>query len=99
MQSLKQALREATPPTNIKRDLALMNRFQRVYKVIIMAVTVWAFIYTSDYASSGWTSVITGLVLAFYLIMLASGRLTNFFWGLLTNGIWLLIFLIKASFL
>ncbi|WP_231081911.1 nicotinamide mononucleotide transporter [Weissella cibaria] len=87
MQYFKQALREATSPINIKRDLALMNRFQRVY----MAVTIWAFVYTGDYSSSGWTSLITGLVLAFYLIMLASGRLTNFFWGLLTNGIWLLM--------
>ena len=69
MQYLKQALREATSPTNIKRDLALMNRFQRVYLVIIMAVTIWAFVYTGDYSSSGWTSLITGLVLAFYLIM------------------------------
>lgn len=40
MQYLKQALREATSLTNIKRDLALMNRFQRVYMVIIMAVTI-----------------------------------------------------------
>lgn len=91
MQYFKQALREATSPINIKRDLALMNRFQRVYMVVIMAVTIWAFVYTGDYSSSGWTSLITGLVLAFYLIMLASGRLTNFFWGLLTNGIWLLM--------
>lgn len=91
MQYFKQALREATSPINIKRDLALMNRFQRVYMVVIMAVTIWAFVYTGDYSSSGWTSLITGLVLAFYLIMLASGWLTNFFWGLLTNGIWLLM--------
>ena len=33
MQNLKRALREATSPTNIRRDLALMNRFQRVYMV------------------------------------------------------------------
>lgn len=91
MQNLKRALREGTSPANIKRDLALMNRIQRVYMFVIMAVTVWAFVYTGDYSSSGWTSLITGLVLAFYLIMLASGRLTNFFWGLLMNGIWLLM--------
>ncbi|MGL5687930.1 hypothetical protein [Weissella cibaria] len=59
MQYFKQALREATSPINIKRDLALMNRFQRVYMVVIMAVTIWAFVYTGDYSSSGWTSLIT----------------------------------------
>ena len=50
MQNLKRALREATSPANIRRDLVLMNRFQRVYMVVIMAVTIWALVYTGDYS-------------------------------------------------
>ncbi|MDR3241584.1 MAG: nicotinamide riboside transporter PnuC [Lactobacillaceae bacterium] len=72
-------------------EIKSFTKFQIGYLIIIMLATMLSFVYTNDYSVAGVASLLTGLALAFYLILLASGRITNFFWGLLTTGMWFII--------
>ncbi|MDR3190533.1 MAG: nicotinamide riboside transporter PnuC [Lactobacillaceae bacterium] len=91
MQFLKSGWQASTSWHRNITDIKGFNTFQRIYLVVIMLTTIMAFIYTGDYSPAGIASMLTGLALAFYLILLASGRITNFFWGLLTTGMWFII--------
>jgi nicotinamide mononucleotide transporter len=78
-------------PRRIASELIHWSPFEWGLMVVLIAAQAIAFLTTGDYSVMGWIGLITGVSTILCLVLVNKGRITNYFWGFLSSGAWLVV--------
>lgn len=79
-----------SPKENVK-DIVTLKGATKIMMLVMLLSQVVAFIYGKDFSSMGWIGLITGIATIMNLILVDQGRLTNYFWGMISTTVWFVI--------
>ncbi|MCW0928033.1 MULTISPECIES: nicotinamide riboside transporter PnuC [Weissella] len=76
---------------SVLRELITLDRREHLLALFMILSSAIAFIFQHDFSLIGWVGLVTSIASVLNLILVDRGRLTNFCWGLISTGTWLVI--------
>lgn len=89
--NLKSGLKETFSFPRSIQEIKTLKRTTKIMMYIMLLAETIAFIFGKDYGFNGWIGYITGIAASMNLILGDQGRITNFSWGILGCGVWLIV--------
>lgn len=91
MSTLTQGLRETFAPRRIIAEIVTLAQREIILLAAMILATVVSFYFGKDFSIYSWISLAVGISTALNLILIDRGRLTNYFWGFISNATWLVM--------
>ncbi|MBW1605021.1 nicotinamide riboside transporter PnuC [Lactobacillus sp. Sy-1] len=78
-------------PQRIINELVSLRPFTLILLVLMTITNMIVFIFAKDFSWLGWVGLATTISTVINLILVDQGRITNYFWGLISVTVWLII--------
>ncbi|MEJ6399941.1 nicotinamide riboside transporter PnuC [Nicoliella lavandulae] len=84
-------LRVIFDPKRIINEIVTLKPFSLILMTLMTITNIVVFIFARDFSWLGWIGLITTISTVVNLILVDQGRITNYFWGLISVTVWLII--------
>ncbi|MHA8137674.1 nicotinamide riboside transporter PnuC [Lactobacillaceae bacterium Scapto_B20] len=78
-------------PNRIIREIVTLKPFSLILMGLMVLTNVVIFIISGNFSTLGWIGLVTTISTVVNLILVDQGRVTNYFWGLISVTVWLII--------